>query len=300
MEAAVRFNGVSKKFGSREADLALDKIDFEAAPHTINGVIGRNGSGKSTLLQMIAGMKRPSKGTVEVLGLRPFNNLTVSANSIFVDDEMSFPSSLQLREILSTAESFYPNWSAAVAEDLMKHFRLPADSRHRELSKGMKSAFHAVVGLASRCPVTLFDEPTIGMDETIRREFYQLLKREYKAVPRTIFLSTHHVSEIDDFLENILLMDQRQVLLYRPVENICAQVLKITGEPASVEAYMHDKQELYRENLPDGSLFAVVYTEHPQAAEAAGADTSLEKAALAEAVRYLSRTAAGRTDDDLR
>ncbi|GEL09009.1 ATP-binding cassette domain-containing protein [Salisediminibacterium halotolerans] len=298
METAVKFNNVTKKFGPREADLALDNITFETARHTINGVVGRNGSGKTTLMQVIAGFKRPSSGTVEVFGVRPFNNLTVSANSIFVDDEMSFPSSLQLNEILHTAATFYPNWSASVAQDLMQSFRLPGDARHQELSKGMKSSFHAVIGLASRCPITLFDEPTVGMDETVRQEFYHWLKREYNSVPRTIFLSSHHISEIDELLEDILMMDQGRLLLNRPVADIRHHVLKVSGDARSVEAYLGGKTELYREKLPDGSVFAAVYTESPQAEDAESFSVDIEQVTLQEAVRYLSRTAAGRTDDD--
>src|SRR5690625_3724158 len=97
---------------------ALDDITMKIRKNTINGLIGRNGAGKTTLLKMIAGFWRKTSGNIHVFGEEPFDSLTVSANTIFVDDQMAFPETLTLEELLEDAGKFYHNWDAVFAKRL--------------------------------------------------------------------------------------------------------------------------------------------------------------------------------------
>ncbi len=151
---------------------ALDGITFQLKNQKITGLIGRNGAGKTTLLKILAGFIRKSSGDVEVFSNNPFNNLRVSANSILVDDQMSFPDSLTLADILEVAPDFYKRWDTELANNLFKYFRLNPKQLHSRLSKGNKATFNMIFGLATRCELTMFDEPTNGMDEAVRSDFY--------------------------------------------------------------------------------------------------------------------------------
>lgn len=82
-------------------------------------LIGRNGAGKTTLLKIIAGFYRQTSGEVLVFSERPFNNLNVSQNMIFIDDNIILPATLNLKEILASASTFYPNWDHQFADRLM-------------------------------------------------------------------------------------------------------------------------------------------------------------------------------------
>jgi len=125
---------------------------------------------------------RPTAGQVRVFGLDPFNSLKVSANLIFVDESMAFPP-FSLREILDEASKFYANWDKPLADGLFEYFALNPKQRHPNLSKGMKSTFNAIVGIAAHCPLTILDEPTSGMDSAVRRDFYRALLKDYIACP---------------------------------------------------------------------------------------------------------------------
>ena len=73
-----------------------------------------------------------------------------------------------------------------------------------------------IIGLAARCPLTIFDEPTTGMDAAVRKDFYRALLKDYIAYPRTIILSSHHLEEIEDLLEDVLLIhDGKIIFIYR-------------------------------------------------------------------------------------
>lgn len=166
-----------------QSDLALVNVNCTIQKNTITGVIGRNGAGKTTFMKLIAGYLKKTSGELEVMGENPFSSLNVSANSIFIDDQMSLPTSLNLNELLETFATFYPNWNGELAKELMTYFNLPQKAYVQSLSKGMRSTFHAIIGFAARCPLTIYDEPTTGMDAAVRRDFYRALLKDYLAFP---------------------------------------------------------------------------------------------------------------------
>src|SRR5690625_5518556 len=98
---------LTKSYGKLQA---LDHLSLNIQENKITGLIGRNGAGKTTLLKILAGYWRETSGEVKVFSEKPFDNLQVSANTIFVDDQMKFPDSLTLMEILEQGEHFYEKW----------------------------------------------------------------------------------------------------------------------------------------------------------------------------------------------
>src|SRR5690606_888667 len=215
--SVIEFQHVSKHYGNFKA---LENLSFTIEPKTITGIIGRNGAGKTTLLKTIAGYYSVSSGEVRVFSENPFNNLTVSSNLVFVDDNMAFPPWITLSEVLQTSARFYPNWDDQLAKRLFDYFDLHPKQLHHHLSKGMKSTFNMIIGLCSRCPITIFDEPTTGMDAAIRKDFYKALLKDYISHPRTILFSSHLLNEIDSILENVLLIRNGSVALHEPIDNL--------------------------------------------------------------------------------
>ncbi|WP_096187238.1 ATP-binding cassette domain-containing protein [Evansella halocellulosilytica] len=246
---------VSKAFHRQKA---LNDVSFKIRENTITGVIGRNGAGKTTLLEMIAGLKKPTSGSIEVLGQNPFNNLFVSANSIFIDDLMAFPDSMNVDEILTMAAMFYPNWDEKIARGLLNYFQINEKQRHKHLSKGKTSTFNAIIGIASRCPVTIFDEPTTGMDESVRRDFYRALLKDYLEMPRTVLISSHHVNEIEDLLENLLLIHNGKVHLHESMDEMKQYVIKVTGPVEAVREVTKGKLVLHEEGPTPNHQTAVI------------------------------------------
>lgn len=145
----IQCNELTKEYGKLKA---VHNLSFYINANTITGVIGRNGAGKTTLLKLLAGFYRKTEGDVKVFGQDPFNNLNVSANLMFVDDQMKFPPSLPLVDILTVASDFYENWNDEIAKGLFNYFGFHEKQMHHKLSKGMKSTFNMIIGLAARCP----------------------------------------------------------------------------------------------------------------------------------------------------
>lgn len=202
--SVIQCEDLTKSFGKLKA---IDHLSFEIEENKITGLIGRNGAGKTTLLKMIAGYLKPTSGELKVFSEKPFNSLNVSANTMFVDDTMTFSDSMTLVDILIEVASFYPNWNSSLASGLFDYFSFNPNQPHNNLSKGSKSTFNSILGIASRCPLTIFDEPTTGMDSAVRKDFYRALLKDYLEYPRTIILSSHLLSELEEILEDILLIN---------------------------------------------------------------------------------------------
>ena len=148
-------NNLSKVYGRVNA---ISDLSFTIEENTITGLIGRNGAGKTTLLKIMAGFLHTSSGEIQVFSENPFNNLKVSTNMIFVDDQMPLPTFLSLGDLLETAGSFYENWDMKLAQGLFDYFSFNPRQSYQNLSKGMKSTFHMIIGLSARCSLTIFDE----------------------------------------------------------------------------------------------------------------------------------------------
>lgn len=105
----------------RGGKTVLKRLNLSLDAPAIVGLVGPNGAGKTTLLQLLTGQLRASEGELHVFGEVPFDNLFVSANSIFIHDRMQIPDTLSLGEVLAEMAHFYPNWDGQLANNLMAY-----------------------------------------------------------------------------------------------------------------------------------------------------------------------------------
>jgi ABC-2 type transport system ATP-binding protein len=274
----------------------LKNLTFSIKENTITGLIGRNGAGKTTLLKIIAGFIQETSGKVRVFDECPFNSLFVSTNSIFVDDQLSFPPALQLQEILEVAETFYPNWDMRLAKGLSKYFDFGPKNYHNRLSKGKTSTFNSIIGLASRCPLTILDEPTTGMDEAVRKDFYRALLKDYLAHPRTIIISSHHLNEIEDLLEDVLLIKDGKKHLHMPISELKEWAIGIKGPTEKVLELTNGEDLIYENRIGADTMYAVVKNNF-STLEMEKAGIELSPVRASDLCVYLTKDSKGGIDD---
>ena len=234
---------VSKRFGNVAA---LDEVTFSLREYTIYGLLGRNGAGKTTLMQILTGQQVATSGTVEVLGAAPYENDAVLARTCFVREAQRYPDDFRVRHVLRAAAQLFPYWDESFARSLVDEFRLPWSRPMKKLSRGMLSAVGVVIGLASRAPLTFFDEPYLGLDAVARQLFYDRLLADYAEHPRTIVLSTHLIDEVSDLVEHVLLLDGGRLLVDEEADRLRGQVLTATGPAPAVQSFAAGRTELHR------------------------------------------------------
>jgi len=256
--SVIQCENLSKSYGKLKA---LDHLSTEIEENKITGLIGRNGSGKTTLLKMIAGYIKPTNGELKVFSEKPFNSLAVSAKSIFIDDAMTFPDSFTLSDILTEVAPFYPNWHSNLAAGLFDYYSFNPKQPHSNLSKGSKSVFNSILGIAARCPLTIFDEPTTGMDSAVRKDFYRSILKDYLEYPRTIILSSHLLNEVEEILEDILLLDNGTKRLHLSIMKLKELAVGIRGKAQTVLSFVEGMEIIYQENFAKDSLYIVLRRE---------------------------------------
>ncbi|MGW0507326.1 ABC transporter ATP-binding protein [Micromonospora sp. NPDC003241] len=225
---------------------ALDRVSFSLAGNRIYGLLGRNGAGKTTLMQILTAQNFATSGEVAVFGQHPYENEGVLSRTCFIKESQTYPSNLRVEHVLRAARLVYPNWAEEFARQLVDDFRLPPRRNVRKLSRGMLSSLGIVVGLASRAPLTFFDEPYLGLDAVARQIFYDRLLADYTEHPRMVVLSTHLIDEVSDLIEHVLLIDGGRLLLDEEAEALRGQVLAVSGPVAAVDEFSRTATELHR------------------------------------------------------
>jgi ABC-2 type transport system ATP-binding protein len=255
--------------------VAVDGLTLRLDGGKIYGLLGRNGSGKTSVLSAIAAFRKATSGTVLVDGAEPFENAAVTRQVCFVRDRVDAQDTDNARSVLRMARALRPNWDEEYAQALIERFQLPLKKRIGALSRGAKSALSVTVGLATRAPVTIFDEAYLGMDAPSRYAFYDEMLNDYMAHPRTIIVSTHLIEEVGSLFEEVVIIDKGRLVAHDETEALRSGGVAVTGPADAVEAFTAGRTVLGDQRL-GGTRSTTIYgqlTDEERArARAAGLD----------------------------
>jgi ABC-2 type transport system ATP-binding protein len=271
MNAVIEVSGLTKRF--RQVT-AVDDASFSVEENTIYGLLGRNGAGKSTMMQLLTGQDFLTSGSISVFGENPVENAGVLSNVCFIKESQKYPDDFRPKHVFRSAPWFFPNWDAALAERLVADFRLPLDRRIKKLSRGQLSAIGVIVGLASRAPLTFFDEPYLGLDAVARQTFYDRLLEDYAEHPRTVVLSTHLIDEVSDLLEHVLVIDEGRIIVDATADDLRGSAVTLVGSRPVVDAFVGGRDVLHREGI--GGLASVTVQRLTAAERSAASEAGIE------------------------
>jgi len=255
MSNVIECRSLTKKFGNLRA---VDKINIKIEEDKIYGLIGKNGAGKTTLLHLLTGQYLKNEGEVKVNGEEVFENYNALEKICFAKEKEHAMKDKKVKVILETAEIFYKNWDNDFMKELIKEFELDINKRYKNLSRGMKTSVSNIIGLASRSPITIFDEPSLGLDAAMRDKFYNILLRDYQENKRTIILSTHLIDEVSNLLEEVIIMDKGKILLKEDVEELTQKAHYISGNEKLLQDFIQGKNVLSKEIFGNTSIIAIL------------------------------------------
>ncbi|MGJ7440612.1 ATP-binding cassette domain-containing protein [Aquipuribacter sp. MA13-6] len=264
---------------------ALQDVRTALPQDAITGLLGRNGAGKTTIMRLLTGHLRPTSGRVLLAGEDPWENAPVLARTCFVREGQKYPDGMRVAQVLRAAALVLPGWDEAYARDLAADFGLPGRRAVSKLSRGMLSAVGVVVGLASRAPVTFFDEPYLGLDAVARQLFYDRLLADYAEHPRTVVLSTHLIDEVADLLEHVVVVDRGRVVIDASADDLRGRGAVVTGPDRAVTSLLAGRPVLATERLGGTVRVAVDWSLPPSdVAEAERLGLGLEPMSLQQLV----------------
>ncbi|WP_042405761.1 ABC transporter ATP-binding protein [Streptacidiphilus carbonis] len=237
---ALQASGLTVSYRSRRRGQrpALDGCGFEVPAGSICAVVGVSGAGKSTLLETAAGLRRPSAGSLSVLGLPPG---AARSRVAYLAQDRPLPSKLSVKSVLRMGAELNPGcWDAAFAAGIVEQGGLDRRARVDELSGGQLTRLAFALALGKRPELLLLDEPMADLDLVARHQLMGVLLAHCVEYGATALLSSHLVSELADSCDRLLLLKEGRVVLAGGIEELLATRLAMTGVGAPDELSLEE------------------------------------------------------------
>lgn len=239
-EYSIQVNQLQKKYGRKQA---IHNLDLKLHKNQVIGLIGANGSGKTTFFKMCVGLEDITAGDIRILGGDPWKDIAIRSEIIYSMHDLPVSPTEKLNSILRCYEIAFPHFDRDFAMKLADLFELPLRKNCKQLSQGMKSLFHFLCAMASRCQVTLLDEPFIGIDIEKRKMAYEILLRDYMEHPRTFLISSHNLAELEGVLSEMVLIHQGELVFYQDMDLVREMLCRVKGDSEAVRRFAETQPE---------------------------------------------------------
>ena len=223
----------------------LDRINLEVGSGHICGLLGKNGEGKTTLLNLLSGQIFPDQGSCLVLEETPSERNARFLQQIFLlPEEISIPEVTAI-EYIKMYAPFYPTFRDDICKACVESFEINLSDRLSKMSQGQRKKVAITLALAAHTPLLLMDEPTNGLDIPSKATFRRLVASLIDD-NQTVIISTHQVRDLESLIDTVLILDQRQILLNKTLNEI--------GEKLYFGPLLPEEKALYSEPTPQGTI----------------------------------------------
>ena len=223
----------------------LDRINLEVGSGHICGLLGKNGEGKTTLLNLLSGQICPDQGSCLVLEEIPSERNARFLQQIFLlPEEISMPEVTAI-EYIKMYAAFYPTFRDDICKACVESFEINLSDRLSKMSQGQRKKVVITLALAAHTPLLLMDEPTNGLDIPSKATFRRLVASLIDD-NQTVIISTHQVRDLESLIDTVLILDQRQILLNKTLNEI--------GEKLYFGPLLPEEKALYSEPTPQGTI----------------------------------------------
>jgi ABC-2 type transport system ATP-binding protein len=211
---AIQIENLTYAYGHAEA---VRDLSITVPRGRCYGLFGRNGAGKTTTMKCLLNLLRPQTGRLQVFGLEPAKHeVAVKRRLAYVPDQVAFYPWMTIRETLDYLASFREHWNRTIEQELLERFRLDPSKRTSALSKGQRTQVALIAAVCPEPELMVLDEPTSGLDPIVRREFIETVIGAYQETDpgnRTIFVSTHLITEFEGLIDEFTIMDAGRAVL---------------------------------------------------------------------------------------
>lgn len=250
----LEIKGLNKSYGRNKV---LSDLDLILEEDKIYGLLGRNGVGKTTLLKLISGQLNRNSGDIKIDGIEIFENQSKLEQICLIREFSNSVKELKVKDILFAARSLFKDWDNNYGEFLIKEFNLNTRKKFMKLSSGNQTVVGLIIGLASRSRITIFDEPTGGLDAAMRYKFYNLLLDDYERNPRTIIISTHLIDEVSNLFEEVIILNNKKVALQEDVDSLKNKSYFLSGRADNIDQIVSDKKVIHSEGFGSTKIVGI-------------------------------------------
>jgi ABC-2 type transport system ATP-binding protein len=224
----------------------LNGLNLEVPVGSICGFLGANGAGKTTTIKTLLGFRPPTSGSARVLGYDVISQQREIHRYIgYVSETSSLYDFLNVSQLCKLSRDMHRRWNQGAVDRYIQAFKLPQNKRVKDFSKGMKSQLALCLALGNDPDLLILDEPTTGLDPVARQTFLTTLVNEVAAEGKTIFFSSHVLSEVESIADRVAILHHGTIVLNDELDNLrgMQKLLRLTYQeqpPAEeMEALRH-------------------------------------------------------------
>ncbi|MEA1902102.1 MAG: ABC transporter ATP-binding protein [Actinomycetota bacterium] len=238
---AILTEGLTKHYGDVEA---LIDLDLEVKKGEVFGFLGPNGAGKTTMIRTILDLIRPTSGRASILGMDTHEHAVDLRNSIgYVPGDLALYPSLTGRDTLTYFANLRGGVDWAYVDELAERFNSDLDVKVGDYSSGNRQKVGVIQAFMNKPDVLIMDEPSIGLDPLVQREFQKLI-REVASEGRCVFLSSHTLSEVQRAADRVGIIRHGRLVDVESVDELRSKAIR--------------RVELFFDSEVDSSVFEAV------------------------------------------
>lgn len=206
---AIHIQNLTKSFGATKA---LKGINLTVEQGEVHGFIGPNGAGKSTTIRILLGILQKTAGEVSVLGQDPWKDaVQIHRRLAYVPGDVTLWPDLSGGEIIDLLGRLHGGLNVSRKKHLLERFQLDPTKKSRTYSKGNRQKVALVAAFSCEAELYLLDEPTSGLDPLMEMVFQECVA-ELKKAGKTVFLSSHILSEVESLCDRVSIIRQGQIV----------------------------------------------------------------------------------------
>jgi ABC-2 type transport system ATP-binding protein len=233
-EPAIDLHAVYKSFGSTHV---LRGVTLQVGRGKTFAFLGRNGSGKTTLIRMLLGLLKRDDGAIRVLDLDPQRDpLELRRLVGYLAEDQTMYGWMRVEEIVRFVAPFYPTWDHDLALRYLRDFELPLRTRIKHLSKGQNVRLGLVLALAHRPELVILDDPALGLDPIMRKQFNRDLITHLQCEGRTVFYSSHLLYEVEPVADEVAILHDGRIVRQADTEALRRDVKQIIASRENLAA----------------------------------------------------------------
>ena len=225
LEPVIEIRNVFKRYREKEV---LSDLTFTVTCGQTFAFLGRNGAGKTTTIQMLLGLNKPDAGSIKVLGTDPaVDPLKVRSTVGYLAEDQKMFGWMTVDQLIRFIAPFYATWDHALAARYVKQFELPLRTKVRHLSKGQNVRLGLLLALTHRPEVVILDDPALGLDPIMRRDFNRDLVTHLQAEGRTVLYSSHLLYEVEPVADMLAILHEGRIVRQGTPEELRTQIQRL-------------------------------------------------------------------------
>lgn len=277
-----------KDVSFQSSAFSINNLSFSIPQGFVTGFIGANGAGKTTIIRMIMDIIEPNHGHISIFGEPIANKPKWIKNKIgFVYSEVYFNQQWTAKKLEKMVSPFYTDWDSQAFKNYLEKFNLPFNEKIKHFSTGMKMKLSLALALSHHAELFILDEPTAGLDPIVRNEVLEILQSELLDEHKTLFISTHIISDLEKIADYLVHIKDGEVIMQGFRHQLQEQYSIVQGDNQDLDEELN-RLFLYKEVKSTGF---VGFTKQAQVfKELFGKKVNIKQPTIEELMIYIEKS----------